>query len=97
MYLEHSMTDELMDGAHHGTTYGYRKGCRCDPCKEAKREDWQRYKEQQASQVDPFSDFEGQQEPDQIAEMVKTLVLKVRCDTCPEWHEAGQDCPQETL
>jgi ribosomal protein L44E len=86
-----------MNDIQHGTTYGYRKGCRCDPCKEAKREDWKRYKEQQASQVDPFDDFEGQQEPDQIAEMVKTLVLRIKCDMCYEWHLGGEDCPQGTL
>ena len=85
----------------HGTTYGYRKSCRCNPCKEAKREDWRRYKEQrqqqQQAQGDPFDDFEGQQEPDQIGEMIKSLILRVKCDTCPDWHLSGQDCPQETL
>jgi hypothetical protein len=82
--------------SEHGTTYGYRKGCRCGPCREAKREDWRRYKERQAAnQVDPFDDFEGMAEPDQIAEMVKTLVLRVRCE-CGDWHEAGAACPLET-
>lgn len=86
----------MADSFEHGTTYGYRKGCRCEECREAKREDWRRYKERQG-QTDPFEDFEGMAEPDQIAEMVKDLVLRVKCDTCPLWHEAGEDCPQEGL
>lgn len=81
----------------HGTTYGYRKGCRCEECRRAKREDWQRYKERQQTEehqaIDPMEDFEGMAEPDQIGEMVKNLVLKVRCE-CGAWHEAGEDCPQ---
>lgn len=84
-----------VEGTEHGTTYGYRKGCRCGQCKEAKRLDWQRYKAQQA-QLNPFEDFEGQAEPDQIAEMVKSLILRVRCE-CGIWHEAGEDCLHENV
>lgn len=85
---------------HHGTTYGYRKGCRCGACTEAKKLDWQEYKARQAShQVNPFEDFEGQNgEADQVAAILKDLVLRVRCD-CGEWHEASPDfqCPSGAL
>ena len=78
----------------HGTTFGYRLGDRCDACREAKRLDWQEYKARQAI---PLEDFEGQAEPDQIAEMVKTLVLRVKCD-CGEWHEGADfQCPNGEL
>ena len=80
----------------HGSTFGYRLGCRCQLCKKAKHLDWQDYK---ARQINPFEDFEGQVEPDQIAELVKDLVLKIRCD-CGEWHESndpGFQCPSGAL
>lgn len=70
----------------HETTFGYRLGCRCDRCKEAKRIDWQEYKARQ-SQPNPFEDFEGQNgTADQVADLLRDMVLRVRCD-CGEWHE----------
>lgn len=33
-----------MKTIEHGTTYGYRKGCRCDDCKAVKAQDWQDYR-----------------------------------------------------
>lgn len=74
----------------HGTTFGYRLGDRCPECREAKREDWRRYKERQ--HVIPMEDFEGMVEPDQIASLVKDLVVSVRCE-CGRWHEASEECP----
>lgn len=92
------MTDfQLPEGAQHGTTYGYRKGCRCEPCRNAKKLDWQEYK---ARQINPFEDFEGQNgTADQVADLLKDLVLRVRCD-CGQWHEGeGPDfqCPMGAL
>lgn len=74
----------------HGTTSGYKLGCRCEDCREAKRKDWREYK---ARQLNPMEDFEGQMEPNQIAEVIKELVLKIRCDDCNNWHEINQECP----
>jgi hypothetical protein len=78
--------------AQHGTTYGYRKGCRCEACRAAKKLDWQEYKARQATQDDGDMDRMG--EPDQVAAILEDLVLRIRCD-CGQWHEASPDfqCP----
>lgn len=78
----------------HGTTYGYRKGCRCAPCKNAKKLDWQEYKARQAEADD--GDLGRMDEPDQVSAIVADLVLKVRCEECGQWHEAAElECPRK--
>lgn len=84
----------------HGTTFGYRLGDRCEACREAKRLDWQAYKVRQEDRLNPFEDFEGQNgEANKVADLLKDLVLKVRCD-CGEWHEEATpdfQCPSGAL
>lgn len=81
----------------HGTTYGYRKGCRCDPCKAAKKIDWQEYKARQASRDD--GDMDEMEDSDQVQAILADLVLRIRCD-CGQWHEEADptfQCPMGAL
>lgn len=94
------MARKPVDLSHHGSTYGYRRGCRCDPCKQAKSEDWKRYRARQQFQINPFEDFEGQNgTADQVADLLREMTLRVRCD-CGVWHEDQSldfQCPNGAL
>lgn len=84
------------DPKYVGTTYGYRRGCRCAPCKAAKKQDWIDYRKRK-SPAPLAEDAMTENIASLYFQGLDPLEVEEVCGLVVHYYSAGVDITDSTL